>query len=57
MPASYAAAFAAALLAITWLLGRRRVPLIRDVDTSAVAALNRAQIALVQQGGVEQPSS
>jgi len=51
MPASYAAALAAALLAITWMLGRRRVPLVRDVDTSAVAALNRAQIALVQGGG------
>jgi len=48
MPASFTAAVAAALLASLWLLGRRRQPLIRDADTSAVAALNRAQIALVQ---------
>ena len=48
MPASLTAAVAAALLAALWLLGRRRQPLIRDADTSAVAALNRAQIALVQ---------
>jgi hypothetical protein len=50
MPASLTAAVAAALLAALWLLGRRRQPLIRDADTSAVAALNRAQIALVQSG-------
>jgi len=50
MPASLTAALAAALVAALWLLGRRRPPLIRDADTSAVAALNRAQIALVQTG-------
>ena len=48
MPASLTAAVAAAVLAVLWLLGRRRKPLIRDADTSAVVALNRAQIALVQ---------
>jgi hypothetical protein len=51
MPTSLTAALAAALVAALWLLGRRRPPLIRDADTSAVAALNRAQIALVQAGG------
>lgn len=51
MHPSFAAAVVAAVLTATWLLGRRRVPLLRDVDTSAVAALNRAQIALVQAGG------
>jgi hypothetical protein len=50
MNPSLAGAFVAAVLAATWLLGRRRVPLVRDSDTSAVAALNRAQIALVQAG-------
>ena len=50
MPTSLTAALAAAVLAALWLLGRRRPPLIRDVDTSTVAALNRAQIALVQAG-------
>jgi hypothetical protein len=48
MPTSLTAALAAAVLAALWLLGRRRPPLIRDADTSAIAALNRAQIALVQ---------
>jgi hypothetical protein len=48
MNPSLAGAFVAAVLAATCLLGRRRVPLVRDSDTSAVAALNRAQIALVQ---------
>ena len=48
MPASLTAAVAAAVLAVLWPLGRRRKPLIRDADTSAVVALNRAQIALVQ---------
>jgi hypothetical protein len=50
MPSSLTAAVAAAVLAALWLLGRRRQPLIRDADTSAVAALNRAQIALMQSG-------
>ncbi len=41
-------AIAAALLAGLWLSARRRPrPLLRSGDTSAVAALNRAQIALV----------
>jgi HEAT repeat protein len=53
MPPSLTAALAAAVVAALWLLGRRRPPLIRDADTSAVAALNRAQIALVQEGGVD----
>jgi len=48
MPASLTAAVA--VLAALWLLGRRRQPLIRDADTSAVAALNRAQIARVHSG-------
>jgi hypothetical protein len=48
MPASLTAAVAAAVLAVLWPLGRLRKPLIRDADTSAVVALNRAQIALVQ---------
>ena len=47
MPATLTAAVAAAVLAALWLLGGRRQPLIRDADTNAVAALNRAQIALV----------
>lgn len=51
MPASLTAALAAAVVAALWLLGRRRPSLIRNADTSAVAALNRAQIALVQAGG------
>jgi len=50
MPASLTAALAAAVVAALWLLGRRRPPLIRNADTSAVAALNRAQIVLVQAG-------
>ena len=50
MNPSLAAALVAAVLASTWLLGRRRVPLVRDANTSAVAALNRAQIALVHAG-------
>jgi HEAT repeat protein len=50
MNPSLAAAVVAVVLTATWLLGRRRVPLVRDVDTSAVAALNRAQIARVQAG-------
>ena len=53
MPTSLTAALAAAVLAALWLLGKRRPPLIREADTSAVAALNRAQIALVQAGGWE----
>jgi hypothetical protein len=56
MPTSLTAALAAAVLAALWLLGRRRPPLVRDADTSAVAALNRAQIALVQ-AGVGEPTA
>ena len=45
MPPSQAAAIAATLVAVVWALRRRRpVPLVRNADTSAVAALNRAQI-------------
>ena len=56
MPASILATVAAALLAAAWLLGRRRPALVRQLDTSAVAALNRAQIALVQ-GGLDRPAA
>jgi hypothetical protein len=56
MPPSLTAALVAALLAATWWLGRRRVPLLPSTDTSDVAALNRAQIALVQSGGASQPA-
>lgn len=52
MPTSLTAALAAAVVAALWLLGRRRPPLIQNADTSAVAALNRAQIALVQAGAM-----
>ncbi|MFM7269117.1 MAG: HEAT repeat domain-containing protein [Cyanobium sp.] len=55
MPPSLAALLVAALLSAGWLLGRRRGPLVRNPDTHAVAALNRAQIALVQSGGASQP--
>ncbi|MFZ9753822.1 MAG: HEAT repeat domain-containing protein [Cyanobium sp.] len=55
MPPSLTAALVAALLTATWLLGRRRAPLLSSTDTSDVAALNRAQIALVQSGGASQP--
>jgi len=50
---SFTAALAAAVVAAWWLLSRRRPPLIRDADTSAIAALNRAQIALVQAGSTD----
>ncbi len=40
-----------ALLVATWLLGRRRPALMRSTDAAAVAALNRAQMALVAEGG------
>jgi hypothetical protein len=56
MPASILATVAAALLAAAWLLGRRRPAVVRQLDTSAVAALNRAQIALVQ-GGLDRPAA
>lgn len=55
MHPSIAAALLAALLSVGWFLGRRRVPLVRDPDTADVAALNRAQIALVQSGAASQP--
>lgn len=55
MISSLTAALAAAVVAAWWLLSRRRPPLIRNGDTSAIAALNRAQIALVQ-GGREDPA-
>jgi hypothetical protein len=62
MPPSLLAALTAALLALVWVAsrGRRGSPLIRNGDTSAVAALNRAQIALVQAAadrGVTKPGS
>jgi hypothetical protein len=44
MNPSLLAAAAASLLAVLWLAGRRRAPLPMVSDTSAVAALNRAQI-------------
>lgn len=48
MNPSLLGALAAFLLAGLWLLGRRPSPLGAARDTSAVVALNRAQIALVQ---------
>lgn len=40
----------AALLLLAWLLRRcQPAPLLRSTDTSAVAALNRAQLSLVQR--------
>ncbi len=55
MHPSLAALLVAAVLSAGWLLGRRRGPLVRNPDTHDVAALNRAQIALVQSGGASQP--
>jgi len=48
MNASLLGALTAFVLTGLWLLGRRRSPLGTAHDTSAVVALNRAQIALVQ---------
>ncbi|MEO1001949.1 MAG: hypothetical protein AAFX65_02420 [Cyanobacteria bacterium J06638_7] len=48
MPTTLLAGAAALLIVLTWALGRRRPPvLLRSTDAAAVAALNRAQIALV----------
>ncbi len=49
MHPSLLAGSAAVLLAVVWLLGRRRAPLTAALDSQAIAALNRAQIALVRQ--------
>lgn len=53
MNPSLLAALGAFLVVVLWWRGRSRpvLPLVRNPDTSAVAALNRAQIALVQSGG------
>jgi hypothetical protein len=48
MNASLVGALTAFVLTGLWLLGRRRSPLGASHDTSAVVALNRAQIALVE---------
>jgi HEAT repeat protein len=48
MNPSLLGALTAFVLTGLWLLGRRRSPLEAAHDTSAVVALNRAQIALVQ---------
>ena len=44
-------AAAAAVIVVLWLLGRPRTTILRSTDTSAVAALNRSQMALVQTAG------
>lgn len=38
----------AAVIAVLWLLGRPRRAILRSTDTSAIAALNRSQMTLVQ---------
>ena len=38
----------AAVIAVLWLLGRPRTTILRSTDTSAIAALNRSQMTLVQ---------
>lgn len=43
-------AVVSAVLVAAWLLGRRRPVLIRSTDAAAVAALNRAQMALIATG-------
>ena len=51
MQPSILAAFGSLLAVLLWWSSRRRpAPLLSSTDTQAVAALNRAQIALVQQG-------
>ena len=44
-------AAAAAVIVVLWLLGRPRTTILRSTDTSAVAALNRSQMTLVQTAG------
>ena len=46
----------AAVVAVCWLLGRPRRPLLRSTDTAAVAALNRSQIERVLESGSAGPS-
>jgi len=41
----------AAVIAVLWLLGRPRTTILRSTDTSAIAALNRSQMTLVQGAG------
>ena len=41
----------AAVIAVLWLLGRPRTTILRSTDTSAIAALNRSRMTLVQGGG------
>ncbi len=50
MPPSLLAAVAAAVAALFWLSSRRRPSLGAALDSQAIAALNRAQIALVACG-------
>jgi len=53
MNPSLLAGLGALLVVLIWWRGRLRpaIPLVRNGDTAAVAALNRAQIALAQSGG------
>ena len=44
MSQAFSGAAIAAVIALLWLLGRRRSPLLRDTDASAIALLNRVQI-------------
>jgi hypothetical protein len=44
MNQAFTGAAIAAVIAVCWLLGRPRRPLLRSTDTTAVAALNRNQI-------------
>ncbi len=48
---------AAVLAVVLWLLGRPRPRLLPSDDGSAVAALNRAQIALLRSGPPAEPSA
>jgi hypothetical protein len=57
MHPSLLAGSAAVLLALAWLLGRRRPTLTAAIDTQAIAALNRAQIALVSCTAAAAPAS
>jgi hypothetical protein len=56
MNPSFFGAVGATLLVALWLLTRRRPrPFLRSADTSAVAALNRAQLALVAPAAPSEP--
>ena len=54
MPTPFWAALASLLTLVLWLITRRQPrSLLRSTDTSAVAALNRAQLQLVARVGLE----